>query len=269
MSDPDLIDFLQAAFPHGSWPRPFHILEGLPKIAHGASPRDAAKAVGTSTRLLEQAQKSANPQFDVIGISPSDIADDDLRRAAIILGGLLLGQAAENAFEDIYREEMGGDAEFKLVDIREGRTDTDYRVLNGLNRRIYRLNIKFVGSTFRRAQELVGLESNDCFPLATYKIIGALEKQNHEHLPYIFAIVGVPNLTALSIRDNFSDRDLKITAMIAKRNEFPENEISKKFWFEILCPRGRRLTPSRTRAFVRRNGTSCPPAKRSICYIRC
>ncbi|HEY7296819.1 MAG TPA: hypothetical protein VH684_02685 [Xanthobacteraceae bacterium] len=204
MSDPDLIAFLKAVYPNGSWPRPFHVLEALQKIANGASLKDAATAVGTSMHFVEKAQASANPEFDVLGVKPSDISDDDLRRAATILGGLLLGQAAETAFEDFYRKEMGETAEFTLVDIREGRTDTDYRVLNGLNRPIYRLNIKFFGSTFRRAREMVGLDSDDCFPLATYKILGALEKQNQEHLPYVFAIVGVPNLTAISIRDYFA-----------------------------------------------------------------
>jgi hypothetical protein len=43
---------------------------------------------------------------------------------------------------------------------------------------------------------MVSLEPDDWFPLATYKIFGALQKQQKEHLPYIFAIVGVPNLTA-------------------------------------------------------------------------
>src|SRR6516165_7646462 len=106
MSDPDLIAFLKAAYPNGSWPRPFHILEALQKLASGASLKDAAKAVETSTHFLEQAQASTNAEFDVLGIKPSDISDDDLRRAATILGGLLLGQAAETAFEDIYHEEM-------------------------------------------------------------------------------------------------------------------------------------------------------------------
>ena len=60
--------------------------------------------------------------------------------------------------------------EFELRDLREGRTDTDYRLYNGRGRPIYRVNIKFHGSPFRRAPEMVGLESDDCFALATYKI---------------------------------------------------------------------------------------------------
>jgi hypothetical protein len=85
-----------------------------------------------------------------------------------------------------------------LRDLREGRTDTDYRLHNGRGRPIYRVNIKFHGSQFRRAPEMVGLDSSDCFALATYKIHSAIEKQKQEGLPYFFAIVGVPNLTGES-----------------------------------------------------------------------
>lgn len=216
MSNLDLISFLHSAYPGGSWPRPFHILEGLQKIAAGASLKEAARAVGTSAHHLQKAVESDNPEFDILGFKPSDVTDEDRRKAATILGGLLLGQVAERAFEDIYRTEMGRDAEFALVDLRESRTDTDYRVLNGRGRPIYRLNIKFFGSTFRRGLEMVGLEPEDCFPLATYKIIGALEKQNEEHLPYVFTVVGVPNLTAISIRDYFALSEIQIMALITK-----------------------------------------------------
>jgi hypothetical protein len=216
MSDFDLIGFLKAAYPNGPWPRPFHVLEGLQLIAAGEAPKDAAKAVGTSARFLEKAQNSAHPEFDILGVQPSDLAEEDLKKAGVILGQLLIGRAAEIAFEDIYRQEIGADAEFKLIDLREGRTDTDYRVLNGRDRPIYRVNIKFFGSTFRRAVEMVNLEPDDCFPLATYKIFGALQKQQKEHLPYIFAIVGVPNLTAASIQDQLPTDDLQIVALFSK-----------------------------------------------------
>src|ERR1700724_2830946 len=119
MSNPDLIGFLKSAYPEGSWPRPFHILEGLEKIAAGASLKDAARAVGTSTHHLQKAAESENPDFDILGFKPGDVTEEDRRKAATILGGLLLGQVAERAFEDIYRAEMGQDAEFTLVDLRE------------------------------------------------------------------------------------------------------------------------------------------------------
>lgn len=42
---------------------------------------------------------------------------------------------------------------------------------------------------------MVGLAPEDCFALATYKIHGALKKQEEEGLPYIFAIVGVRTMS--------------------------------------------------------------------------
>jgi hypothetical protein len=216
MSNTDIVGFLKAAYPNEPWPKPFHVLQGLQRVAEGESVKDAAKAVGTSRHWLEKAAKSTHPEFDILGLQPSDLTDEDLKKASVILGQLLIGRAAEMAFEDIYRTEIGPDAEFKLVDLREGRGDTDYRVLNGRDRPVYRVNIKFFGSIFRRAQEMVGLESEDCFPLATYKIFGALQKQQEEHLPYIFAIVGVPNLTAVSIQGQLAQDDVEIVAMFSK-----------------------------------------------------
>lgn len=213
---PDIVGFLTAAFPNGSWPPPFHALEGLQKLKAGVALKEAAKDVGTSPRTLAKLNDSAEPEYDIIGLRPTDLDESDLKRAATILGGLVLGQAAEMAFEDIYRSEMGREVEFKLVDLREGRSDTDYRVLNGKGRGIFRLNIKFFGSTFRRGAELVGLEPEDCFPLATYKILSAVEKQTAEHLPFVFTVVGVPNLTAISMRGYFSEDDITIIALITK-----------------------------------------------------
>jgi hypothetical protein len=182
----------------------------------GAPLKETARSVGTTPRVLEKLNNSSEPEYDIIGLRPSDLVEDDLKRAATILGGLVLGQAAEIAFEDIYRSEMGQEVEFQLVDLREGRSDTDYRVLNGKGRGIFRLNIKFFGSTFRRGAELVGLDPNDCFPLATYKILSAVEKQTAEHLPFVFTVVGVPNLTALSMRNYFSEDDITMIALISK-----------------------------------------------------
>src|SRR5271155_4398501 len=123
MSNPDLIGFLEAAYPNGAWPRPFHVLEGLQRTAAGETPKDAAKAVGTSVHFLEKAQKSRQPEFDILGVRPRDLTEEDMKKAGVILGQLLIGRAAEITFEDIYRQEIGGDIEFKLVDLREGRTD--------------------------------------------------------------------------------------------------------------------------------------------------
>src|SRR6266508_3685291 len=140
MKDSNLVRFLKTAYANEPWPRPFHILEGLQKINRGMTLKDAAKVVKTTTRQLENAQKSKSPEYDLLGVRPEELTEEDLKGAATILGGLVLG-----------------------------------------------------------------LEAEDCFPLATYKILSALDKQNNEHLPYVFTIVGVPNLTALSIRDYFAE----------------------------------------------------------------
>ena len=46
---------------------------------------------------------------------------------------------------------------------------------------------------------MVGLEPTDCFALATYKVWQGMQKQQTEVLPYVFAIVSVPGLTAESV----------------------------------------------------------------------
>jgi hypothetical protein len=198
MNRNDLINALKEIFPSGGWPRPLHILQALSLSDSGTSLHEAAKAVGTTQAAVKKASEAPDPISAVLGLALNEIDDRYRRRATQILGQLLLGRCAEIAFEQIYKSEMHSE-EFELRDLREGRTDTDYRLHNGRGRPIYRVNIKFHGSPFRRAPDLVGLDSADCFALATYKIHSAIEKQKQEGLPYFFAIVGVPNLTGDSV----------------------------------------------------------------------
>jgi hypothetical protein len=198
MNRDDLTSTLKEIFPSGTWPRPLHILQALSLCDSGTSLAEAAKAVGTNQTSIRMAMDAPDPISAVLGLAVNEIEDRFRRRATQILGQLLLGRCAEIAFEQIYKSEMHSE-EFELRDLREGRTDTDYRLYNGRGRPIYRVNIKFHGSPFRRAPDLVGLDSADCFALATYKIHSAIEKQKQEGLPYFFAIVGVPNLTGESV----------------------------------------------------------------------
>ena len=197
MNRNDLINALKEIFPSGTWPRPLHVLQALSLCDSGTSLPDAAKAVGTNQASVKTAIEAPDPVSAILGLALNQIDDRYRRRATQILGQLLLGRCAEIAFEQIYKSEMHSE-EFELRDLREGRTDTDYRLHNGRGRPIYRVNIKFHGSLFRRAPDLVGLDSGDSFALATYKIHSAIEKQKQEGLPYFFAIVGVPNLTGES-----------------------------------------------------------------------
>lgn len=186
MNDPS--EALCCLYGDEGWPRPFNALEGLHLVRAGMDPVASAQRVRTTRRKIAELLEATDPIARLLGVSANDVKDEHRIAAKRALAQLLLGRAAELAFEDIYRAEVGSQ-EFELVDLREGRTDTDYRLLNSRKRPVYRINIKFTGSTFRRAPELVGLTPEDCFPLATYKIFNALKKQDEEHLPYIF--VGV------------------------------------------------------------------------------
>jgi len=133
---------------------------------------------------------------------------------------LIVGQCAEIIFEAMYKAHTHT-TELELRDLREGRSDTDYRLYNGKGRPVYRINIKFHGSLFRRAKEMVGLEPEDCFALATYKIEGALQKQKTDALPYIFVIVSVPNLTAESIGAGVPTELADFAALVTESDRVP------------------------------------------------
>ena len=107
---------------------------------------------------------------------------------------MLLGTLAGRCFEKSYRNIVQTD-ELRLEDDRLSRTGTDYRVFNVHSQPVFRINIKFHGTQFRKAVELVNLSPDDCFALATYKIHSATKKQEQEFLPYLFVVVNVPGLT--------------------------------------------------------------------------
>ncbi len=163
-------------------------------------------------------------------MDPNAVGDKRLQRSRAILGQLVLGRAAEVAFEEIYVTEMGSE-EFELRDHRTSRSGTDYRVHNGGGRPLYRLNIKFHGSQFQRGPELVSLPALDCFALATYKIKNALDKQDEEHLPYIFAIVGVPHLTGAAVSRRVPDALGVAAAIVA---EAPGMSRARDFEDEVV-----------------------------------
>ena len=213
MNRNDLISTLKEIFLSGTWPKPLHILQALSLADSGIPLPEAAKAVGTNHASVMAASQDPDPVRAVLGLALDEVEARYRQRATQMLGQLLLGRCAEIAFEQIYKSEMHSE-EFELRDLREGRTDTDYRLYNGRGRPIYRINIKFHGSPFRRAPEMVGLESGDCFALATYKIHSAIEKQRQEGLPYFFAIVGVPNLTGASVGGDIPPFLIETVALI-------------------------------------------------------
>ncbi|MDI7276854.1 MAG: hypothetical protein QME94_12830 [Anaerolineae bacterium] len=198
MTSDELLAILAQVFQGQNWPKPLHVLQGVQTCRGGHPVADTARFLGTTEAYLQRALQAPDPVKSVLGVALGEVDAAHRQRAAQMLGQLVLGRCAEAAFERIYESEMGGE-EFELRDLRESRTDTDYRLYNGRGRPVYRVNIKFHGSPFRRAAELVGLQPEDCFALATYKIHSALQKQQAERLPYLFAVVGVPNLTGHAV----------------------------------------------------------------------
>lgn len=194
MNSAEFLSVLTALYAEDKWPKPLHLLQGYLLARRGVDIADASARVGTAPRFLQRVVDAADPVEAVLGASPTEIERESRERAFKTLGQLLVGRAAETAFEAIYNEEMES-AEMELRDLRESRSDTDYRLYNGDGRPIYRLNIKFHGALFVNARQVVGLDPEDCFALATYKIRGALKKQEDEHLPYIFVVVGERSLT--------------------------------------------------------------------------
>ena len=192
----EIVRVLKRLYPSTRWPKPFNLLQGRLLVDSGTSTGDAAREVGTTAARLAAFCAAEDPALELLGPGQPD---DKVRKGARqILGNLIVGRCAEITFEELYKQHTYT-TELELRDLREGRSDTDYRLYNGKGRPVYRINIKFHGSLFRRAQEMVGLDPEDCFALATYKIEGALQKQKNDELPYIFVIVSVPNLTAESI----------------------------------------------------------------------
>ncbi|MBK8002579.1 MAG: hypothetical protein IPK12_01260 [Gemmatimonadetes bacterium] len=168
------------------------------RVRAGESLAVVRKELGTTSAVLKAAAEAGDVVAHLLGFDLGSLPDGDLQRAARNLGQLLLGRAAETVFEEAFGKALGSHG-YSVEDYRTDRSGTDFRVRDSLSRPLYRLNIKFHGSQFSRAPDLVGLQSVDCFALATYKIKGALDKQQDEHLPYVFVIVGVPHLTGAAV----------------------------------------------------------------------
>lgn len=194
----DLLGVVGRLYPE-ELPQPLRLVQGLRRVQAGEDAGQVRRSVGSTRKRLESLAAAADPIEALFGCSLASAADPErMRRPRDMVGQLLLGELAERAFEAIYKETMGAD-ELKLEDARSSRNETDYRVLNGQQRPVFRINIKFHGTLFRKARELVNLDPEDCFALATYKIHQGLQKHESERLPYVFVIVSVAGLTGASV----------------------------------------------------------------------
>ena len=146
-----------------SLPKPFVLVDAAFRVKAGEDPNAVARSVGTSKKKLLEVAAAADPVSHVLGMRPEDVSAVHLAKSRQILGQLLVGRAAELVFEDKYRRPKRKPMICQLVDQRGSRTDTDYRLLNGNSRPLYRINIKFHGTLFRQAVDLVGLQPEKLF----------------------------------------------------------------------------------------------------------
>lgn len=141
-----------------------------------------------------------------------------LARARVGVAQMLLGELAEQHFERVAAR-LVGEQGYRIEDHRVGRTDTDYRLLTPDGRALFRLNIKFHGTLFALAREYVGLDPDDCFALATYKISAALKKQDDEGLPYLFLIVSVPDFPSETIQASIDAKWVWLASITGRNTE--------------------------------------------------
>src|SRR5688572_14722992 len=153
-----LLDVYSRLYPNtADWSIPFRRLAAVRDIRQGVAPKDAAKTWRVSAAGLKK-YLTADPVQTMFGCtwaeadgSGSDDIQKKRRLAKRGIGQMMLGIVAERAFEILYKREIGTD-DLKLDDQRGERDDTDYRVLDGTDKPVFRINIKSHGTQFRRAK---------------------------------------------------------------------------------------------------------------------
>jgi hypothetical protein len=100
--------------------------------------------------------------------------------------------------------------EFSFEDESAAGTETDLVVMDSKKRPAFRINIKAHGTFFREAKKMVGLEPDDAYALATYKIFDANKKSREEGLPFLFAVVSSEKLAATTFVDRLPKEVLSL-----------------------------------------------------------
>lgn len=214
-----LVAVLNRLYPSNQWPKPFPILAQAAGVAEIGTLAAVAKECGLTKKRTQEVLAAPDRLTALFGSTvPTERAAKSARQ---MLGNLIVGRCAERVFVDHYKREAAT-TELALSDLRDSRSDTDYRLLNGRGRPVYRINIKFVGSVFRRAQELVDLQPEDCFALATYKIGAALRKQEVDRLPFLFIVVSVPGLSAEAVGARVEPTLLEFLGLLTQTKGIPK-----------------------------------------------
>lgn len=220
-----------------------HIVDAVRQLLEGSDLAQLAERFELRPVVLERRANRVREAGLAAITGGDDIEDEAVRKQRFRLAQLLLGQLTEERF-DREKEELAA-GRLTVEDHRRGRTDTDFRVMNGGGRPIFRINIKFHGSAFRQAQVHVGLAPEDCFALATYKIHQSLNRQHEEALPYVFLVLSALGLTSQSVADLI---DIDFAWFVAACGRFRKRDIEEAIVAYLLTPRFEdRFAPVRNR----------------------
>ena len=198
------IRLMSALFDNGVSPKELSRARALIRLDMGEAVDPVARETGIGRRHLLAWQEALEVEGMAHWLGKKNPDAARLKKARSGIAQMLLGQLAEEHFEALSSDVLGAQG-FRVEDQRVGRTDTDYRLLDPDERPVCRLNIKFHGTLFKQAIDYVDLQPSDCFALATYKIHGALQRQQEERLPFIFLIISVPDFPRDLIEQSVSD----------------------------------------------------------------
>jgi len=157
-----------------------------------------AESGPTEPPLLLEAIRAASSDslLDVVERTPGvERKPNATRSQPNRFAGLLVGAVVEREFVRRHTDAMAEQG-FEFGDQTKEGSDTDYLVLDDLRRPALRVNVKAHGTFFQKAQQFVGLEPEDTFALATYKVRAAYRKSRDQALPFLFAIASSPALAA-------------------------------------------------------------------------
>ncbi len=209
------LNVLAVVVPHLPAGHALYRVEAGRRILTGEDVDSAARALGVSPTAARRQETILRRGSIAALVGRQRRATPDVVQAQRFrLAQLLLGALTEERFAREKEELTAG--RLIIEDHRLGRTDTDYRVLNGDRKPIFRINIKFHGTAFQQARERVGLDPHDCFALATYKIHQALVRQQDEALPYVFLVLSCLGVTARSVSDLIPENFAWFVAVAAK-----------------------------------------------------
>ena len=85
----------------------------------------------------------------------------------------------ERHFQDLLERLVSQNAEISYTDVRSSRNYADFIIQSRQGVGRIPVNVKNAGTPFRQAEKFVGITSDDCVPIPTYKAIGAIESEKN------------------------------------------------------------------------------------------